>query len=100
MNHTASVRNFARETDSAALPQADSLLEMLDRDEHTGAACAVLTPLIKSKLRAMQSGQILEVRVADSSARSDIEAWCRLSGNALLKVIEEESKLRCFVQKK
>lgn len=100
MKDNAFARSAARETDPAVPPRADSVLEMLDLNEREGAACAVLTPLIKSKLREMQCGQILEVRVADSSARSDIEAWCRLSGNALLKVIEEESKLRCFVQKK
>jgi TusA-related sulfurtransferase len=49
----------------------------------------------------MNSGQILEVRVDDPTARSDIEAWSRLSGNTLLKVIESDgSVLRFFLRKK
>ncbi len=61
----------------------------------------MLTPAIKSKLREMDSGQVLEVRVDDPTAREDIEAWCRLSGNLLLKMDQVEGpELRFFVQKK
>ena len=100
MNDAASARNFARETDPAALPQADSLFEMLDLDERVGAACALLTPAIKARLREMAPGQVLEVRVNDPTARLDIEAWCQLSGNALLAITEEAPNfLRFFVRK-
>ncbi len=101
MNDAASARNFVRETDPAALPQADSLLEMLDLDERVGAACALLTPAIKARLREMAPGQVLEVRVNDPTARPDIEAWCQLSGNPLLAITEEAPNiLRFFVRKK
>ena len=92
---------FARETDSAALPQSDSLLEMLDLDERAGAACALLTPAIKARLREMAPGQVLEVRVNDPTARRDVEAWCQLSGHPLLVIREEAPDvLRFFVRKK
>jgi TusA-related sulfurtransferase len=92
---------LARDTDSAALPQADSLLEMLDLDERAGAACALLTPAIKARLREMAPGQVLEVRVNDPTARLDVEAWSQLSGNPLLAIIEEAPNvLRFFVRKK
>jgi TusA-related sulfurtransferase len=92
---------FARETDAATLPQADSLLEMLDLNEREGAACALLTPAIKARLRAMTPGQVLEVRVNDPTARLDIEAWCQLSGNPLLAITEAAPDvLRFFVCKK
>jgi TusA-related sulfurtransferase len=73
---------------------------------HTGAAdsastCAILTPAIKSRLREMQSGQVLEVRVDDPSAKEDIEAWSRLSGNPLVGMSNGEGpELRFFVKKK
>lgn len=87
--------------DSAALPQADNLLEMLDLDERAGAACALLTPAIKARLREMAPGQVLEVRVNDPTARLDVEAWCQLSGNPLLSIQEEAPDvLRFFVRKK
>jgi TusA-related sulfurtransferase len=87
--------------DSTALPQADSRLEMLNLDERAGAACALLTPAIKARLREMASGQVLEVRVNDPTARLDVEAWCQLSGNPLLAIMEEAPDvLRFFVRKK
>jgi len=92
---------IARNTDSATLPQADSLLEMLDLNERNGAACALLTPAIKARLREMAPGQVLEVRVNDPTARLDVEAWCQLSGNPLLAITEEAPNvLRFFVRKK
>jgi TusA-related sulfurtransferase len=82
-------------------PVRDGLLVFHSGASETGSTCAVLTPAIKSKLREMQTRQVLEVRVDDSSAREDIETWCRLSGNVLLKVIDDEgAELRFFVKKK
>ena len=92
---------LARETDSVTLPQVDSLLEMLDLNERDGAACALLTPAIKARLREMAPGQVLEVRVNDPTARLDVEAWCQLSGHPLLAITEEAPDvLRFFVRKK
>jgi len=83
------------------VPFRDGLLEFRTEASETGSTCAVLTPAIRSKLGGMQSGQVLEVRVDDPSAREDIESWSRLSGNQLLKVIDDEGQvLRFFVQKK
>ena len=65
--------------------QADALLEFTANGEQ-GSTCALLTPYIKGKLGNMTSGQILEVRVDDVTAKEDIEAWSRLSGNSLLKM--------------
>lgn len=81
--------------------ERDELLEFHTQASDNGSTCAVLTPAIKSKLSEMSSGQILEVHVEDRSARGDIEAWCRLSGNALLEVTQDEDQtLRFFVKKK
>ena len=87
--------------DSAPLPHADGLLEMLDLDERAGATCALLTPAIKARLREMAPGQVLEVRVNDPTARLDVEAWSQLSGNRLLAITEAPPNvLRFFVRKK
>ena len=86
---------------SEALPPADAVLEMLGTADARGATCAVLTPAIKAKLREMNGGQILEVRVDDPTAREDIAAWCRLAGHALLAVVEEGTNYtRYFLGKK
>jgi TusA-related sulfurtransferase len=82
-------------------PVRDGLLQFHTEVADIGATCALLTPLIRSKLNEMQSGQVLEVRVDDPTARDDIEAWSRLSGNALLQVIDDQGpEQRFFVMKK
>lgn len=82
------------------LLQPDSVLDMTQIPAAHGAMCALLTPAMKAKLREMTSGQILEVRVDDPTAREDIASWCRLSGHELLAEIEEPHLLRVFVRKK
>lgn len=82
-------------------PVRDELLEFQTEAPETSSTCAVLTPVINSKLREMQTGQVLEIRVDDPTAKGDIEAWSRLSGNTLLKVIDDEGQvMRFFVKKK
>ncbi len=83
----------------SSLPVADSVL--VATDEAAGSTCAILTPAIKAKLRELDSGQVLKVEVRDSAARNDIEAWCRLSGNELLTLTEDETgQLSFFLRKK
>lgn len=82
-------------------PTADALLLMNASSEAQGSTCTILTPAIKTRLREMTSGQVLKVQVNDSTARGDIEVWCRLSGNELLSVTAAESgQGLCFFLKK
>lgn len=82
-------------------PARDALLEFYPQGSDTASTCALLTPMIKSKLGGMQSGQVLEVRVNDPAAQGDVEAWSRMTGNPLLKMVEDEGPiLRFFVKKK
>ena len=66
-------------------PQAQALLEFTANGAE-GSTCALLTPHIKQKLGELSSGQVLEVHVDDITAKEDIEAWSRLSGNSILKM--------------
>jgi TusA-related sulfurtransferase len=94
--------NAAAFTPPAApsLPQAQALLEF-ETAGGQGSTCALLTPSIKHKLAEMSSGQVLEVRVDDPAAKEDIEAWCRLSGNTLLKMDRGAGQeLNFFLMKK
>ncbi len=87
--------------ESPASPERDDLLVMHTGTEANGSTCALLTPAIKSRLLQLASGQVLEVRVDDPTAKADIEAWSRLSGNPLLRIDESLGhELRFFVQKK
>ena len=80
-------------------PQA--LLEFSETGEAEDAICALLTPAMKAKLREIDSGQVLEVRVSDPTAREDILAWSRLSENTVLGMFADGSqRLRFYVRKK
>ncbi|HEX9036835.1 MAG TPA: sulfurtransferase TusA family protein [Ktedonobacterales bacterium] len=81
-------------------PVADAALEMLGLNEVGGSACALLTPAMKAKLRDMQPGQVLEVRVDDPAAREDIASWVRLTGHTLLAVQETPRAFHFYVRKK
>ena len=86
---------------TTTFPRADDVLEQLNTAAAPGATCATLTPAIRSRLREMQGGQVLEVRVDDPGAREDIAAWCRLAGHELLAVVEAEPhQLQCYIRKK
>ncbi len=98
------VANSAADGHSTAipsLPAAHALLTMKIDSERAGSACALLTPAIKARLKELESGQVLEVRVSDSTAREDVTSWCHLSGNELLATRDEgDQGLRFFVRKK
>jgi TusA-related sulfurtransferase len=82
-------------TDNNTNPSADDVLDA------EGASCATLTPLIKARIRALESGRILEVRTDDPTARTDIPAWSRLTSNELVSMVEEDAGgMRFFLRKK
>lgn len=65
---------------SVSLPHADAVLDAQDE------GCATLTPVIRARIRELESGQILDVRIDDPTAHENIQAWCRLSGHTLAAV--------------
>jgi tRNA 2-thiouridine synthesizing protein A len=76
-------------------PPADATLDA------AGASCATLTPLIRARLRDLAAGAVLEVRTDDPSARVDVPAWSRLTGNELLAAVAEDAAhTRFFLRKK
>ena len=64
------------------------------------ASCALLTPLIRGRMREMESGQVLEVVTAEPTAETDIAAWSRLTGNPLLQVVERDGARHFYLRKK
>jgi TusA-related sulfurtransferase len=83
-----------------AIPQAKALLEF-KANVGQGSTCALLTPYIKSRLGGLSTGEVLEVHVDDITAKGDIEAWSRLSGNLILKMDQTAGQeLVIYIQKK
>ena len=53
------------------------------------------------RMRALESGQVLEVRVNDPAARLGVPAWSRLTGHTHLATIEDDDRrTRFFLRKR
>jgi TusA-related sulfurtransferase len=56
--------------------------------------------MIKARLKDIENGQILRVRVDDPAAPLDVKAWCLLTGNVLESATEEGNGVwRFFIRK-
>ena len=76
-------------------PAADAVLEGY------GQSCVALEPLIKQHMRGLTTGQVLEVRADDPTARMGVPAWSRLSGNPLVAVVDSgDRRVSFFLRKK
>ena len=77
------------------MPEATALLDA------PGTSCTILTPLIRERILPLASGEVLEVRSNDPSAREGVPAWSRLTGHPLLRIVEvDASNTRFFIQRK
>ena len=74
--------------------QAD---EVLNAGE-TG--CGELIQLIFTRMKSFQPGRVLEVVTYDPGAAEDIPAWCRMTANTLLKVVNNDTTVSYFIRKK
>ncbi len=80
---------------SAPLPHADAVLDA------QGEGCATLTPRIRSRIKELESGQILDVRTDDPTAHESLLAWCSLTGHTLAAVGTDNARgTRFLIRKK
>lgn len=88
------------EVDALSTLRPAATLEFLGSADRAGAACAILTPAIKARLKTLEAGQVLLVRVDDPSARLDVPAWCALTGNVLQETsMEDNGVIDFFIRK-
>jgi TusA-related sulfurtransferase len=81
--------------DASSAPTADALMDLVGQD------CSSLTPIIAARMRHLPSGQILEVISDDPTARSGLASWSRLTGNALIAIIEDDpGRTHYYLQRK
>jgi tRNA 2-thiouridine synthesizing protein A len=82
-------------TDASSVPAADVRMDLV------GQACATLTPIIASRMRQLESGQVLEVVSDDPTARSGLASWSRLTGNPMVAVVEDgPGRTRYYLRRK
>ena len=66
-----------------------------------GQTCGTLEPAMKRSMRALETGQLFEVRTDDVAARLGVPAWSRLTGHTLVATIEEDNgRTRFFLRKR
>ena len=58
-------------------------------------------PIIKTsqKIKEMQIGQVLEVVASDEGIKSDMPAWCKTTGQELVKMEEKDGEYKVYVKK-
>lgn len=94
-NTHANTQRASTVTESDAIPVADATLD------GRGQSCGTLEPQMKLRMRGLESGQILEVRADDPTARLGVAAWCRLTGHTLVAAVEEDGlPTRFFLRKR
>ena len=84
-------------SESIDAPKSDAVLD----GSGLPLTCANLTPMMKERIRNLESGQVLEVLADDPAAREGVPAWSRLTGNELLAMVEiDTDRTRFFLRKK
>ncbi len=63
----------------------DQLIEPDDAWDAGDMGCGELVFLLMQRVRAMRPGQVLKLTATDMGAPHDIPAWCRITGNPLLR---------------
>ena len=58
-----------------------------------------LIPEVRTKLSALRSGEVLEVRSSDPTVANDLGAWCRLTSNELLSIVPTKQGVCLFICK-
>ena len=53
---------------------------------------------VQQKISELSPGDVLEVMCTDPGTRSDIPAWCRISGHRVLDITESDGELVLTVE--
>jgi SAM-dependent methyltransferase/TusA-related sulfurtransferase len=93
-NPAVSTQSASPVTEFAPIPVPDAILEGY------GQSCGALEPQMKLHMGALESGQILEVRVDDPTARLGVPSWSRLTGHTLIAAIEQDTHRTRFLLRK
>lgn len=66
-------------------------------------ACAMQCPgpimKISEKLKEIEDSEIIEISTTDPGFKSDIEAWCKSTGNTLVNLTTENKVIKACIQK-
>ena len=64
-----------------------------------GLYCPMPIANTAKKLKAMKTGQVLEVLADDEGIKEDMPAWCQATGNELLGIEEVAGQYKVYIKK-
>ena len=64
-----------------------------------GQLCPMPIAFLARNMRAMQAGQVLELRADDEGALADIPAWCEQTGNEYVGREDADGYQRYIIRK-
>ena len=73
--------------------KADETLDCL------GLLCPLPIAQTAAKFKSLPKGQTLEVLSDDMGIKSDMPAWCKITGNEFMGIEEEGGKYKVYVKK-
>ena len=66
----------------------------------TGMLCPIPVYLTHKKIKELNIGDILEVLSDDEGILSDMPAWCRTTGNEVLKLDQSEGRYQFYIRRR
>jgi tRNA 2-thiouridine synthesizing protein A len=64
-----------------------------------GRACPIPIVELMRVVKTLAGGEEVEVRADDQAFPADVEAWCKKTGNALVRLAKDESGHVALVRK-
>jgi len=64
-----------------------------------GMHCPLPILRISKKIQAMEAEKVLLIIADDTDFKADVEAWCKTTGNELLKVEERDGEINAWIKK-
>lgn len=89
------IKNIGKEADVMAA-SVDKTYKILDC---SGLQCPGPIMKVNQNLETMEEGQILQVSATDMGFARDVEAWCRRTGNTLLKTERKDGENIVYIKK-
>ena len=65
-----------------------------------GHLCPVPILMTEEKILELKSGDVLELAFTDPGAEPDLTAWCKATGNEVLKSDRPEGKYRFYIRRR
>lgn len=64
-----------------------------------GLLCPMPIIKISQRIKGLKPGQVLEVIATDEGIKTDLPAWCRMTGQEFLGVEEKNGEFHAYVKK-